>query len=111
MIKLDEKDLELINEFIKFLGEKENQDTKYPHAIKGIEILKCVDDKINAFKEIFSLYAIAYYNIKNPIDYAEFNKNGVYLELKNGYIFKDSNASDINLVIKKVDENNGSKSN
>ena len=105
MIKLDEKDLELINEFTKFLGEEENQDTEYPYTIKGIEILKGVDDKINAFKEMLSLYAIAYYENKNPINYAEFNKNSVYLELKNGYIFKDSNADDINLVIEKVDEN------
>ncbi len=106
MIKLDEKDLELINEFIKFLGEKENQDTKYPHAIKGIEILKCVDDKINAFKEMFSLYAIASYENKTPITYAEFNENNVYLELKGNYVFKNENKYYIKLEIKKVDDNN-----
>ena len=66
MIKLDEKDLELINEFIKFLGE-ESQDTEYP-VIRGMEILKDVEDKTKAFKEMFSLYSIAYYENKTPIN-------------------------------------------
>ena len=89
MIKLDEKDLELINEFIKFLGE-ESQDTEYP-VIRGMEILKDVEDKTKAFKEMFILYSIVYYENKTPISYAEFNKNNVYLELENGYSFNDNN--------------------
>ena len=48
MIKLDEKDLELINEFIKFLGE-ESQDTEYP-VTQGMIILKDVENKTQAFK-------------------------------------------------------------
>ena len=110
MIKLDEKDLELINEFIKFIGSEESQDNENS-VIRGIEILKDVDDKINAFKEIFSLYAIAYYENENPIDYAEFNENNVYLELKGNYVFKNENKYYIKLEIKKVDVENESKSN
>ena len=102
MIKLDEKDLELINEFIKFLGE-ESQDTEYP-VIRGMEILKDVEDKTKAFKEMFSLYAIAYYENKTPISYAEFNKNNVYLELKNGYSFNDNNKYYIKLNINNLTE-------
>lgn len=105
MIKLNEKDLELINEFIKFLGEEETQDNEYPNAIEGLELFKSIKDKINVFKEMLSLYAIVYYGNKNPIDYAEFNKNSVYLELKNGYAFKNNNADSISLAIEKVDEN------
>ena len=111
MIKLDEKDLELINEFVKFLGREETQDTKYPYVIKGLELLKTIADKMEAFKEMLSLYAIVYYGNKNPIDYAEFNKNSVYLELKNGYAFKNNNVDSISLAIEKVDDNNESKSN
>ena len=102
MIKLDEKDLELINEFIKFLGE-ESQDTEYP-VIRGTEILKDVEDKTKAFKEMFSLYSIAYYENKTPISYAEFNKNNVYLELKNGYSFNDNNKYYIKLNINNLAE-------
>ena len=103
MIKLDEKDLELINEFIKFLGE-ESQDTEYPDAIRGMEILKDVEDKTKAFKEMFILYSIAYYENKTPISYAEFNKNNVYLELKNGYSFNDNNKYYIKLNINNLAE-------
>ena len=102
MIKLDEKDLELINEFKKVLGE-ESQDTEYP-VIRGMEILKDVEDKTKAFKEMFSLYAIAYYENKTPISYAEFNKNNVYLELKNGYSFNDNNKYYIKLNINNLAE-------
>lgn len=101
MIKLDEKDLELINEFIKFLGGEENQDTEYPYAINGIEKLKYAEDKTKAFKEMFSLYDINSYENKNPIIYAEFNNNNVYLELERGYVFENENKDYINLVIKK----------
>lgn len=105
MIKLEEKDLELINEFVKFLGGEETQDTEYPYAIRGIEILKDVEDKTKAFKEMFSLYAIASYENKTSITYAEFNENNVYLELKGNYVFKNNNADSISLAIEKVDEN------
>lgn len=111
MIKLEEKDLELINEFVKFLGGEETQDTEYPYAIRGIEILKDVEDKTNAFKEMFSLYAIASYENKTPITYAEFNENNVYLELKGNYVFKNENKYYIKLEIKKVDVENESKNN
>lgn len=100
MIKLDEKDLELINEFTKFIGGEENQDTNNP-VIRGIEILKYAEDKTKAFKEMFSLYDMVSYENKTPIIYAEFNNNDVYLELKKGYVFKNENKDYINLVIKK----------
>lgn len=102
MIKLDEKDLELINEFIKFLGE-ESQDIEYP-VIQGMIILKDVEDKKQAFKEMFSLYAIAYYENKTPISYAEFNENNVYLELKENYVFKNENKYYTKLEINNLAE-------
>lgn len=110
MLKFDEKDLELINEFIKFLGE-ETQNIEYPYAIKGIELFKSIKDKMKEFKEMFSVYAIASYENKTPITYAEFNNDNVYLELKEGYVFKNNNNYYMNLVIEKVDDNNESKSN
>ena len=102
MIKLDEKDLELINEFIKFLGE-ESQDTEYP-VTQGMIILKDVENKTQAFKEMFSLYAIAYYENKTPISYAEFNENNVYLELKENYVFKNENKYYTKLEINNLTE-------
>lgn len=110
MNKLNEKDLELINEFIKFLGE-ETQNIEYPYAIEGLELFKSIKDKTKVFKEMFSLYAIVCYNNENPINYAEFNNNNVFLTLKTGYVFKNNNNYYINLAIKKVDDNNESKSN
>lgn len=101
MIKLDEKDLELINEFIKFLGSEKTQDTEYSYVTNGIEVLKYAEDKTKAFKEMFSLYDMVSYENKTPIIYAEFNNNDVYLELKKGYVFKNENKDYINLVIKK----------
>ena len=111
MIKLDEKDLELINEFIKFIGSEETQDNGYPYAIEGLELFKSIKDKMKAFEEMFSLYAIASYENKTPITYAEFNNNNVYLELKGNYVFKNNNNYYMNLVIEKVDDNNESKNN
>ena len=111
MIKLDEKDLELINEFVKFIGEKETQAPKYSYVTNGIEVLKYAEDKTKAFKEMFSLYDMVSYENKTPIIYAEFNNNDVYLELKKGYVFKNENKDDINLAIEKVDDNNESKNN
>ena len=111
MIKLDEKDLELINEFVKFIGEKETQAPKYSYVTNGIEVLKYAEDKTKAFKEMFSLYDMVSYENKTPIIYAEFNNNNVYLELKEGYVFKNNNNYYMNLAIEKVDDNNESKSN
>ena len=105
MIKLDEKDLELINEFTKFLGSEKTQDTEYSYVTNGIEVLKYAEDKTKAFKEMFSLYDRVYYDNKTLIIYAELNNNDVYLELKKGYAFKNNNADSISLVIEKVDEN------
>lgn len=104
MIKLDEKDLELINEFVNFLGENEAQDTEYPYVTEGLEWLKSIKDKTKEFKKMLSLYYIVYYEEDNPILYAEFNNNSVYLELKNGYVFESKNKDYINLAIKKNDE-------
>ena len=101
MIKLDETDLELINEFIKFLGEKETQGHKYSYVTNGIEVLKYAEDKTKAFKEMFSLYDRVNCENKTPIIYAEFNNNSVYLGLEKGYVFKNENKDYINLVIKK----------
>ena len=101
MIKLDEKDLALINEFTKFLGSEKTQDTEYSYVTNGIEVLKYAEDKTKAFKEMFSLYDMVSYENKTPIIYAEFNNNDVYLELKKGYVFKNENKDYINLVIKK----------
>ena len=111
MIKLDEKDLELINEFIKFIGSEETQDNEYPYAIEGLELFKSIKDKMKEFKEMFSVYAIASCEKDNPVIYAEFNNNDVYLELKEGYVFKNNNNYYMNLAIEKVDDNNESKSN
>ena len=111
MIKLDEKDLELINEFIKFLGSEETQNIEYPYAIDGLELFKSIKDKMKEFKEMFSVYAIASCEKDNPVIYAEFNNNDVYLELKEGYVFKNNNNYYINLAIEKVDDNNESKNN
>lgn len=111
MIKLDETDLELINEFIKFLGKKETQSTKYSYATNGIEVLKYAEDKTKAFKEMFSLYDKVNCENKTPIIYAEFNNNNVYIELEKGYVFKNENKYYISLAIEKVDDNNESKNN
>ena len=110
MIKLNEKDLELINEFIKFLGG-ESQNIENPYAIEGLELFKSIKDKMKEFKEMFGLYAIASCEKDNPITYAEFNNDNVYLELKEGYVFKNNNNYYTNLAIKKVDDNNESKNN
>ena len=111
MIKLDEKDLELINEFIKFLGREETQGIENPYAIEGLELFKSIKDKMEEFKEMFGLYAIASCEKDNHIIYAEFNNKDVYLELKEGYVFKNNNNYYISLAIEKEDDNNESKNN
>lgn len=106
MLKLDEKDLELINEFTKFLGSEETQGSKYSYVTNGIEVLKYAEDKAKAFKEMFSLYDRINCENKTPIIYAEFNNNDAYLELEKGYVFKNNNNYYMNLVIEKADDNN-----
>ena len=104
MIKQDETDLELINEFIKFLGSEKTQNTEYSYVTNGIEVLKYAEDKTKAFKEMFSLYDRVNCENKTPIIYAEFNNNSVYLELEKGYVFKNENKYYISLAIEKVVE-------